>query len=167
MATLVRTTTPANERNRWRTPPEWFVRLSKEYGPFQLDAAADETNHLCDVWLGPGSPLGLEDALACPWGAYNDHRVYCNPPYNQTAAFVRKARNEVRAKNCASVTLLLPATTDVAWFHDYVWDEGVGHPRRGVLLGFSRGRIRFLRPDGSKAGQPTHGSMFVTFLPGC
>lgn len=167
MATLVKTKTPKEERNRWRTSPEWFAKLSEDYGPFQLDAFADESNHLCDVWLGPGSPLGLEDAFACPWGAYNTHRVFGNPPYDQIPQACRKARDEVRARNCASVTLLLPATTDVGWFHELVWNADRDLPRVGVMVGFSKGRIRFLRPDGTQAGQPTHGSMFVTFLPGC
>lgn len=167
MATLVRTKTPVGERDLWRTPPEVFAQLSRDYGPFQLDAAADSGNHLCDLWLGPGSPLGLEDALSCVWGALPSHRVFCNPPYSLTGAFVRKARDEVRDRHCLSATLLVPATTDVRWFHELVWDEKVDRCRRGAHIGFSKGRIRFLRPDGGKAGQPTHGSMFVTFMTGC
>lgn len=44
---------------------------------------------------------------------------------------------------------------------------GMGHPGRkprpNTIVDFPEGRIRFERPDGSLAGSPTHGSMFITF----
>jgi phage N-6-adenine-methyltransferase len=158
---LVRSTTPQGVRDNWRTPPETFDYLNKRYGPFTLDAAADASNHLCGLWFGPHG--ALEDALGGSWAINGNtqHRVFCNPPYTMTWAFVMKAREEVEAGHCISATLLLPATTDVKWFHEAVWAGD--RPREGVTVEFSKGRIRFLRPDGSKAGTPTHGSMFVTF----
>ena len=157
---LVATKTPAAERNRWRTPPEVFAYLNGKHGPFTLDAAADEENHLCDIWLGPGG--WQDDALAVVWGGgLIGRRAYCNPPYDLTREFIAKAEAEVRAGNIYSATLLVPATTDVRWWHEYVWEGD--RPRPGVLVEFSRGRIRFLRPDGTVAGTPTHGSAFVTF----
>ena len=164
---LVRSKTPAEERDRWRTPQRWFDLLNRRYGPFTLDAAATELNTKCDLWLGPGS-LWLEDALAGSWniktihhGSGNDRRVFCNPPYSLTAEFVEKAWTEMDLGHVASVTLLIPATPDVRWFHRWVWQDG--RPRPNTIVDFSEGRIRFERPDGSLAGSPTHGSMFITF----
>lgn len=159
---LVRSRTPVGVRDNWRTPPVTFDYLNHKYGPFTLDAAADETNHLCLLWLGPGGHA--EDALTAHWGTLYPmgyHRVFCNPPYTKTWDFVMKAREEVEAGHICSATLLVPATTDVKWFHEAVW--ATDKAKYGVTVEFSRGRIRFLRPDGSKAGTPTHGSMFVTF----
>ena len=152
---MVRSNTPLKDKDMWRTPPEVFAMLAARYGPFHVDAAANGENHLCEFWFGPG---GLrEDALTGNWGALAVARVFCNPPYTLTAEFVAKASREVQVGNIRSATLLVPATTDVKWFHDYVWQVA------GCTVDFSRGRIRFLRPDGTKAGVPTHGSMFVTF----
>lgn len=158
---LVRSKTPQGERDRWRTPDVVYRMLDRRYGPFTLDAAADAENHKCDLWLGPG---GLaEDALGCEWGCTGLHRVFCNPPYTLTAGFIRKAKAEAGAGNVLAATLIVPATTDVRWFHDHVWESALDRPQAGVFLAFSQGRIRFLRPDGSLAGTPTHGSLFVTF----
>ena len=168
---LVKSKTPKEERNRWRTPQRWFELLNKRYGPFTLDAAADSTNHKCDLWLGPDSPVGpiATDALATVWdwqfvsdrAPKGGHRVFCNPPYDYTEEFVEKGWTEVDLDHVFSVTLLVPATPDVKWFHKWVWKDG--KPRPNTVVDFSEGRIRFERPDGSLAGSPTHGSMFITF----
>lgn len=167
---LVASKTPAAERNSWRTPDNIFAMLDRRHGPFTLDAAADLSNHKCDLWLGPHG--ALEDALTGSWAINGNtaHRVFCNPPYDQTAAFVQKAYEEVRNRHVRSVTLLVPATTDVKWFHRRVVPlmqpslADIGKPDWvGVIVEFSEGRIRFERPDGTLAGTPTHGSLFVTF----
>ena len=142
-----------------------FERASRRYGPFDIDAAADASNHLCVWWYGPGSPI-IEDALAGPWAPsswWGDHaaRVWCNPPYSMTAAFVAKAAAEAEAGR-AQTTLLLPSTTDVRWWHRHVWAD-LG-PRPGVLVEFLSPRVRFLRPDGTVAGSPNFGSVLVSFL---
>jgi len=169
MTVVVQTQTPTDEKDEWRTPPDLFARLSAIYGPFGLDVAATAHNALCRQWLGPGSRLG-EDALAMHW--HNPHllggtplRVWCNPPYSRgmVAQFVAKAAEETRLGFVQSATLLLPATTDVAWWHTSVWDSERGRFYRGVEVEFLRPRVRFLRPDGTLAGTPTFGSVAVTF----
>src|SRR5262245_40953212 len=92
---LVQTTTPENEKDRWRTPRSLFDRAARRWGPFDLDAAATADNRLCDAWFGPGSPLG-EDALAVAWSLAEERpaRAWCNPPYSRAAAFVAKAAAE-------------------------------------------------------------------------
>jgi phage N-6-adenine-methyltransferase len=159
---LVRTLTPKEFKDRWRTPPEVFARAAGRYGPFDLDAAATLDDRLCPAWLGPESPLG-EDALAVSWGIAEDGvtRAYCNPPYSKNGAFVAKAAEEAEAGR-AQTTLLLPATTDVRWWHRHVWQDTTQRP--GVLVEFLSPRVRFLRPDGSASGSPNFGSVLVTFL---
>lgn len=166
---IVTTTTPAAEKDLWRTPRETFVYANRRYGRFELDAAADSTNHLCEEWLGPGSFHG-EDAFARTWQIPSGPfvlskpyptRVWCNPPYSNIGAWVDKAYREAW-QGRAQTTLLLPATTDVRWWHTYVW-EGLG-ARPNVLVEFLSRRVKFLRPDGTPAGSPTFGSVFVTFV---
>ena len=166
---LVTTLTPKERKDLWRTPPAAFGYAARRWGPFHLDAAATGENRHCPAWLGPDSPLG-EDALAVSWSLAEEGptRVWVNPPYSRNAAFVAKAAAEATT-GLVQATLLLPAATDVAWWHDYVWEDD--RPRAGVVVQHHRGRIRFLLPDGSipadKKGKktgPNFGSVYVTFL---
>lgn len=167
MATLRnRSKTPPGEKNRWRTPPERFAYANARYGPFIIDAAADATNHLLPLWYGPDSPLGpgAEDALSFAWGDVQPRddrpKLWCNPPYDNTAAWVAHAAGEAE-QGRAQTTLLIPATTDVRWFHQFVWEDIGARPR--VIVEFL-GRISFIRPNGEPSNAPVIGSMYVTFL---
>ncbi len=158
MPVIVKSETPTSEKDFWRTPSGLFAYCNARWGPYTLDAAADETNHLCRYWFGPGGVV--EDALApdVVWGARN----WCNPPYSRgmVRAFMRKAVEQ--AENVGALTtLLVPATTDAPWWHDWVW--GIEGTRAGVEVEFLRGRVRFNRPDGTPAGTPTFASVLVTF----
>ena len=89
---LVASKTPTHERDTWRTPDAVYQMLDRKYGPFTLDAAADLSNHKCDLWFGPHG--ALEDALGGSWAINGNtqRRVFCNPPYTLTARFIEKAR---------------------------------------------------------------------------
>lgn len=64
---------------------------------------------------------------------------WCNPPYGrQIEAWVQKA-----AESNATVVMLLPARTDTAWFHDYIYGK--------AEIRFIRGRLKF---GGSKNSAP-------------
>lgn len=166
MAVPIKSSTPSAERDLWRTPPELFRMADSLYGPFTLDAAADASNHLCDLWLGPGSPLGNEDALGCDWGAMFDYRrVWCNPPYSNGMddVFTYYAWDQVKQYRILSATLLIKANTGKKVFHKLIWDRAHNRPRPGVTLDFLPGRVAFIRPDGTVAKANTFESMLVTF----
>lgn len=120
-------TTPETER--WLTP----LSLISALGEFDLDPAG-----------APGWPTARHvytpeqhgDGLSLPWSG----RVWLNPPYGATmgAWLERLARH-------GHGTALVFARTDTASFHEYVW------PHATALL-FLRGRLTFLRPDGSEPG---------------
>lgn len=53
---------------------------------------------------------------------YRGGRVFCNPPYGRAlGAWVRKAYEEAQAGT--TVVLLIPARTDTAYFHDYIYGK--------------------------------------------
>ena len=61
--------------------------------------------------------------------------VFCNPPYGRAIShWVRKAYQESR-KADTTVVMLLPARTDTAWFHDYIYHR--------AEIRFIRGRLKF------------------------
>lgn len=134
----------------WATPPEIYEGVCLERS-FTVDAAAVGSNALCDRWYGPGGER--ECALAERWSHYEQY--WCNPPYSNPRPFVQRAY-EV-AQLGGAVTLLLPATTDVAWFHNYVYRCPFAR------FEFLRGRVKFLGRDGLPGGSPKFGSMIVHF----
>jgi phage N-6-adenine-methyltransferase len=110
----------------WETPPEIFVPLHKEFD-FTLDPCATEETAKCTLFFTE-EQNGLNKSWKC-------HRVFMNPPYGREVyAWVEKARLE--AERGALVVGLLPASTDLAWWHDHVWGR--------AEIRYLRGRVRFL-----------------------
>jgi phage N-6-adenine-methyltransferase len=130
---------PAIDKDNRPTPDWLFDTLNEEFG-FELDAAASEENARCNEFYTEAM-----NGLICPWRGV----VWCNPPYGQELShWVAKAHQE--SMGGATVVMLLPASTDTHWFHDYCLKAEVR---------FIRGRLRF-------KGQPStapFGSMIVVF----
>lgn len=166
--TLVNPTTSTTDpelKDEWRTPPALFAHLDARYGPFTLDVAANSGNTLCPLWLGPGSEIHDDALTISRWGLPGEQRrVFCNPPYSRgmVAKFVQKAYTEAKAKR-ARVCLLLPAVTEVPWWHLYVWDAERGKFRVGVTVEFLKPRVKFHRPDGTVGGSGGIGSAVIHF----
>lgn len=79
-------------------------------------------------------------------------KVFCNPPYGrQINRWVRKAYEE-SLKPDTIVVMLIPARTDTAYFHDYIY-------HRAKEIRFIRGRLHF---NDSKNAAPFP-SMVVVF----
>lgn len=120
----------------YETPDAIFNHFDNLYH-FVLDAAADQTNHKCPAYFGPGGIY--EDALEVVW-PLDEGSIWCNPPYSRgfQRNFVEKALEEAnRPTNFLSphrIVMLLPADTSTALFHDLICD--LDHH-------FLRGRLRF------------------------
>ena len=72
---------------------------------------------------------------------YRGGSVFCNPPYGRAlGAWVRKAYEEAQAGT--TVVLLIPARTDTAYFHDYIYGK--------AEIRFLRGRLHFEDEDGNR-----------------
>ena len=110
----------------WGTPQYFFDELNKEFG-FDLDPCALPSNAKCDRFFTPE-----EDGLAQNWGGA---KVFCNPPYGKDISkWVRKSYEESKKPNTL-VVMLLPARTDTAYFHDYIYHK--------AEIRFVRGRLHF------------------------
>lgn len=107
------------ERNQlFATPPEFFLKLHREFR-FTLDGAASRGNALL--------PRASYEKRQRPW---NGERVFCNPPWSNISTFVELAATADFA------CLLVPARTNVAWFHRAL--ELGAKPR------FWKGRLKFV-----------------------
>jgi len=111
----------------WETPPEVFGPLNEEFS-FTLDPCATAATAKCPRFF-----TEADDGLAQDWGR---ERVYMNPPYGREVyAWTKKAAQAARGG--ALVVGLLPASTDLAWWHEDVVAEG-------AEVRYIRGRVRFL-----------------------
>lgn len=59
-ATLSTTGYAVLAKYRWRTPPEVYAKLDAEFS-FDLDACADESNHLAPRWFSEADDCMLQD----------------------------------------------------------------------------------------------------------
>lgn len=109
----------------WRTPTTLFSDLDSEFH-FDLDPCCLPDSALCTQYYTP-----LEDGLKQDW---DGHRVFCNPPYSDIAAWAEKCYIESRKPNTL-VVMLIPARTDTSYFHKWIY----GHSE----LRFIRGRLHF------------------------
>lgn len=129
---------------------EMFAPLDARFR-FTIDVAAADHNAKVSTYY-----TREEDGLAQSWAG---HRVWCNPPYSDIGAWVRKAWAETDAE---LVVMLLPANrTEQRWWQDHI------EPARlaGLLrVEFLAGRPRFERPGaviGPKGDRPPFGCCLV------
>jgi phage N-6-adenine-methyltransferase len=125
---------PANfssETCEWATPQEIFDQLNAEWN-FTLDVCATPDNAKCERYF-----TKEDDGLSKPW---TNERCWMNPPYGRDMGkWVQKAWYE--STRGALVVCLVPARTDVKWWHDWAM--------RGEIR-FFKGRMKFQRSDGRR-----------------
>lgn len=121
----------------WATPQDFYDSLNEEFH-FELDVCALPDNAKCKKYFTPDM-----DGLRQEWTG----TVWCNPPYGRKIGkWVEKAY-----KSDCTVVMLLPARTDTAWFHEYIYGK--------AEIRFVRGRLKF---GGAKQSAPFP-SMVVIF----
>jgi len=134
----------SSNKDDWETPQWLFDQLNTEF-QFTLDVCATPSNAKCQRYFSPE-----QDGLFQSWAG---ETCWCNPPYGREVwKWVRKARHESSYYG-ATVVVLLPARTDVRWFHDYVYGK--------AEIRFLRGRLKF---GGAKNSAPFP-SMIAVFRP--
>ncbi len=150
-----RATTPDRTSLVWETPPQFFAWRNGIWH-FDVDAAADERNHLLPVWFGPGSS-DAEDALAddLNWFMFGD-RFWCNPPYGDLMKWCRVMR--LQSLKGAFIEALLPANTGSRWFEFC--------SLTGAEIELLTGRIQFLIDGKPGKNSNTSDSMLVRWRPG-
>jgi phage N-6-adenine-methyltransferase len=126
----------------WATPPDFFERMVRQHGVFDLDVCASPANAKAKTFF-----TKEQDGLAQDWPAHGK-LVWMNPPYGrEIGKWVAKAY-EAGQRGCR-VVCLLPARTDTAWWHDYCVRGGVT---------FLRGRLKF---GGAKHAAPFPSAVVV------
>ena len=135
----------ASDKMDWETP-QWLFDLLDEEFDFELDVCATHENRKCSLYYTKEI-----DALAEGSGWLGV--AWCNPPYGREIRnWVKKAYEE--SVTGATVVLLIPARTDTAYYHDYIWPYA-------CEMRFIRGRLKFV---GGSSAAPFP-SVVVVFRP--
>lgn len=124
------------DKDEWATSQDFYDGLNDKYS-FTLDPCADSTNAKCSKFYTMN-----DDGLSKDWGG---ETVFCNPPYSKAKEWMQKAYEESKKPN-TRIVMLIPARTDVRYFHDYCMDGSVCSE---IIL--IKGRLKF---GGSKNAAP-------------
>lgn len=132
-----------SESMEWETPGELFRELDGQFH-FTLDPCSTHENAKCARHY-----TRADDGLSKSWAG---ERVFCNPPYGrEIGRWVKKCAEESAH---ALVVMLIPARTDTAYFHDYIYGK--------AQIRFIRGRLKF-ETGGVAQGPAPFPSMVVVF----
>jgi site-specific DNA-methyltransferase (adenine-specific) len=134
----------SSNSDEWATPDFLFEDLNKEFS-FNLDVCATANNHKCPRYF-----TKEDDGLAQTWGGA---RVFCNPPYSNISAWVKKAYYESFKPNTL-IVMLIPARTDTKYFQEYILNRSE--------VRFIKGRLKF----GTAKNSAPFPSMLVIFRAG-
>ena len=127
-------------KDDWETPQVLFDSLDARYH-FTLDPCSTHENAKCSKHY-----TAEDDGLSRSWAG---EVVFCNPPYGrQIGTWVKKCHDEAAH---ATVVMLIPARTDTAYFHDFIYGQ--------ARIEFLRGRLRFER-----GGEPADAAPFPSML---
>lgn len=163
MSTRTHAVLTSSAEPNWRTP-EWLRAALRREFDIALDAAADMGSSVAPLWLGPGSPYGIEDALAplgMGWGALvlPVQAVFCNPPYSRVAKQPITPWVAALAKTGADAIAIgvLPYASQTQHWRRYV----VGGEYRATEIRLFPFRVAFDPPPGYSAAAKngkTHGA---------
>lgn len=134
----------------WQTPLWFFEACDRIWGPFDVDAAADESNKLC---------LGLLDKAfdaggGRPW-PFENKRVWLNPPYRNMAGWVETVIEEAKERNNTTV-LLGPIPRGDMWMIRL---------RAHAEIVEIDGRLKFIDPEKKGRAQPVGGNILAIARP--
>ena len=114
----------SSKKMDWETPQYLFDELNKEFN-FTCDIAASPENAKVKFFISKDT-----NALRQHWSGL----CWCNPPYGrEIGLWVKKAHEE--ALKGVTTAMLIPARTDTAYFHDYIYGK--------YEVRFLKGRLKF------------------------
>lgn len=139
----------SSKKMDWCTPVDFFNKLNKKFH-FVLDPAATDKTAKRSLYY-----TSETDGLSKSWD--RGGAVFCNPPYGcEIGKWVKKAYEEAQVMSYP-IVLLIPARTDTAYFHDYIYGKAEIH--------FVRGRLRFTDDEGVAGDCAPFPSMVVVYNP--
>lgn len=165
----------SSESPDWRTPPELFAALDRQFH-FGLDAAASADSRLVENYLGPDHPFEYrQDAQSHElfwWHAAMQRPVFINPPWSRAQLRATKDPSydiAIWAETCArqavdhgaTVVGIFPASTQTKW-----WQGWIRHgPYKAHEIREIPHRVTFLLPDGTTVGNAGGNTAVIIWQP--
>ena len=102
---------PQRDTSDWQFLPDLFSHYDVRYGPFQVDATADDAgrNAMCPAWWSPPDSYSQHVWARC--------KIWCNPPFDDISAVLSHAIASFKTdpdNTCA--LLVLPDWPDSSWW---------------------------------------------------
>lgn len=135
----------------WYTPEDILERVRNVLGNIDLDPA---TSEIAQQRVKASNYFTVEDdGLNKDWIG----KVYCNPPYDQTRLkkFTKKFLDSYTQGQMDEGIMLTNSGTDTQW----------NTPLSQGVQVYTRGRIKFVQPDGTLKGAGSRGHLFTYFGP--
>lgn len=131
----------------WYTPPAIIELARTVLGGIDLDPASNDT---AQRWIQAQTYYTADTPLQAPWAG----RVWLNPPFDDTPAWVARLEREFMRGDVSAAILLVNSAPGYAWWED-LWR------RRPVCM--LRERLRFWTPEGKPGGQAKKGQTIAYF----
>ena len=147
--------TPIEISDLWQTPREIYDYLNAIY-TFNLDAYANENDHLCPNYIGESDNAHIVD-----WRTYTNGDpvvAFCNPPYSQPNIKLCLGAARREAERGGTALVLIPNQPSKYWL-THVIDQA-------NLIQVLVGRVSFIHPLSGKPKQGNAGgSIILAFHP--
>lgn len=131
----------------WYTPPAIIELARQVLGDIDLDPASSAT---AQNWIQAAHFNTAETLLQLPWSG----RVWLNPPFNDTPAWVERLEREYTCGDVTTALLLVNSAPG------YVWWEELWRRRPVCML---RERLCFYQADGTPGGQAKKGQTLAYY----
>lgn len=144
----------ANTGNdEWCTPSKFIELARKVMGSIDTDPASNDFAQ--QTVQATTYYTYFDNGLDKPWYG----KVWLNPPYSRgnLKKFSEKLIWEFKYGDCDEAIVLTSASTDTRWFHEL--------SKVASAICLTRGRIKFIRLDGSIGKSPTSGHAFFYLGP--
>ncbi len=139
-----------SKNQTWGTPKEFMNFLENRfYWKPNLDAAASIKNTKAPFYYSE-----KDNSLEKDWYGH----VWLNPPFGKVLLpeFLRKCNEQIKRKEVLSIMVLIPARTDVIWFHDLVC-------KGATNIYLIKGRFNFDSPYAKEGANAPFPSMLVEY----
>jgi len=127
----------AADRNRRFTPVEFLQAIAQVWGAIDLDPCGH-----------PDSPVGARRRISLEEGGdglredWSGDVVYVNPPFSDMVTWLKRADQMWIERRVQKIIALVPARTDIGYFHDRI--------AQVCDVGLMRGRLQFGQPNSKK-----------------
>lgn len=131
----------------WYTPPHIIEMARAVLGGIDLDPASNDT---AQSWIRATTYYTASTPLQAAWAG----RVWLNPPFDDTPAWVARLEREYMHGAVTAAVLLVNSAPG------YVWWEELWRHRPVCML---RERLRFVQENGQPGGQAKKGQTVAYF----